>query len=61
MSILEDPYQKEVQEDIWQHERKKTMYALFAIGIALLVANLIAYSSANALDTVYLLDIILFR
>lgn len=59
-SILEDPYQKEVQEDIWQHERKKTMYALFGIGSVLLIANLIAYASANALEAYYLLDIFLF-
>jgi len=59
-SILEDPHQKEVQEDIWQHEKKKTMYALFGIGAVLLIANIIAYSSANAFDSYYLLDITLF-
>jgi len=59
-SILEDPYQKEVQEDIWQHEKKKTMHSLFSIGFILLVATIIGYASVNALDSVYLFEIILY-
>jgi hypothetical protein len=49
-SFLEDAYEKEVQLDIWQYEKKKTMHALFSIGIILLIGNLIAFSSANSLD-----------
>jgi hypothetical protein len=43
-SILEDPYQKEVQLDIWQDERKKTRYAHFTIGVILLVSNVMGLS-----------------
>jgi hypothetical protein len=59
VSILGDPYHKEVQEDIWQHERKKTMYALLTIGFVLLVSNVIGYARANALELANLLEIIL--
>ncbi len=58
-SILEDPYHKEVQEDIWQFERKKTMYALFTIGFILLVSNVIGYVASDAFELAYLFDILL--
>jgi len=48
-SILEDPYRKEVLLDNWQHERKKTRYALFSIGLILLITSIIAYASADLL------------
>jgi hypothetical protein len=48
-SILEDPYREEVLLDNWQHERKKTRYALFSIGFIVLIASTIAYASADLL------------
>lgn len=59
-SFLEDPYQKEIQLDIWQHEKKKTMQALFAIGLILLISNVIGLATANELVMERLLDILLF-
>ena len=54
-SILEDPYEKEVQLDIWQHERKKTMYSLFITGLLLLGNNAIGLK----FDLSFWLDILL--
>lgn len=58
-SILEDPYQKEIQNDIWLHERKKTMQAVFAIGITLLISNVVGFASADALVVENLIHIFL--
>lgn len=58
-SIFESPYEKEVQLDIWQHERKKTMQSIFAVGLILLISNLIGFATANILDVDHLFDILL--
>jgi hypothetical protein len=47
--FAEDSYFKETQLDIWQHEKKKTMQALFTIGGILLASDLLALLMANAL------------
>ncbi len=47
--FAEDSYFKETQLDIWQHEKKKTMQAIFAIGGILLGSDLLALLMANAL------------
>ena len=47
--FAEDSYFKETQLDIWQHEKKKTMQAIFAIGAILLGSDLLALLMANAL------------
>ena len=48
-SFMEESYFKETQLDIWQHEKKKTMHAVFAIGAVLLGSDLLALLMANAL------------
>lgn len=50
-SILDNPYEREVQEDIVSYEKKKTMYALFIIGAVFLIFDAIALSSANLLTS----------
>lgn len=59
-SIFENPYEREVQLDIWQHEKKKTMLSLFGIGTVLLIGNLISYASVNLLDVEHLASIGLY-
>lgn len=57
--LFDNPYDREVQEDIWRHERKKTSIALLLVGINILLMNVIAYGSAGALEMFYFLDIAL--
>ncbi|HYK55113.1 MAG TPA: hypothetical protein VEV15_01440, partial [Flavisolibacter sp.] len=47
--FAEDSYFKETQLDIWQHEKKKTMQAIFAIGAILLGSDLLALLMAGSL------------
>ena len=49
-SLFEDPYFKETQLDIWQHERKKTMKAIFTIAGILFFSDLVALLMANGLN-----------
>src|SRR5687767_13057810 len=59
-SILEDPYRKEVLLDNWAHERKKTKYALFSVGLVLLIFNLVGATTAGISITDNLGALVLF-
>ena len=50
-SVFGDPYFKETQIDIWNHERKKTMKSIFIISVVLFGSDLLALSMANLLTT----------
>ncbi|HEX8313644.1 MAG TPA: hypothetical protein VF609_01545 [Flavisolibacter sp.] len=43
ISILEDPYRREVLTDNFHHSRKKTKYALFSIALVFLIAGIFMY------------------
>lgn len=51
-SLFYNSYDKEVQQDIWNHERKRVTRSLLWVACILLVGDLIAFSIANVLTAV---------
>lgn len=49
--ILDLPYYKEVQQDIWLYERKKTMIGIFIISGIILLTDVISFDNAGLLTT----------
>lgn len=48
-SIFENSYYKDVQQDIWQSESRRTLKALMGIGLVLLLGDLVTLMMANFL------------
>lgn len=57
-SVFVDPYFRDIQTDIWNHERNKTMKCLIIIAIVLLIGDLLNMARTDAFtsgDFVYAL------
>lgn len=59
LTILEDRYFKEIQSDVWQHSRKRSMVAILSIGGILFASDLLALSIANELNGVNFLYVLI--
>jgi len=59
-SIFEDSYYKEVQEDIWAHDRKKTKRSIMIIGAIMFGNDFLSLLAAGRMDMASIPYIVFF-